>query len=636
MSITSTPGFRALLIGAVLLVGTWLSLRGPLSAITERGVIEGLEEEPFFPPADPRADAVLAEARATAIALAANETVAGGSTADLGAETWILSWYFPTAAAHRGPHTRTLGPGGAASAVQQVFAGLPESARTPAAVGTSTFKVDLLLTGRRPLPPNGGYSGAALDPGLDGIELRDASGSFLFLPAWSAERAISRRKIAGVARKRAATGGWSEARAQAAPLHAFRTRSWVEAIGGGAPARPTARSNVEFLASDAATLREAIKHGVAFLVRETDPRGKITYRYSPDTDTTSGGYNMLRHAGTAYSMFQVYRLLRDDAVFDAAARAMGYYRDRMREDRQHPGEWFILDKGGKRKRAKLGGAGLGLLAWVEMEKARPGSADHEAMFGLARHILRMQNPDGSFESFYDWDGKERGKRKSTFYPGEAMLGLVRLHQLTGEERWLDAAERGADYLVNHRWVALGLRIYTPLDHWLIQALEELDRVRPDRRRAEYAFAMAAVIARHKLLDPQTAPPDLLGGDVAGLSSLPSSANAGSFGEALSAAARLERRTRPDETRVLGWAKANVGMQLRNQFTEANSWFLADPDRAHGGFRFKPNDHEIGNDYVQHNISGLFGLLQLIDADVPDIGIVVGAADRSPALLEAIR
>lgn len=625
------------------LVGFWMWVGAPLSVILQRGAIEGLEDEPFYPPADPRADAILASARSVLSQLAAGQPrpspqdlrARWPGLADLGDGPWLLTLYVPTAEDHRGPHLQRVEGGRIAEAVQSLYEALPAAARTEGSIAAMRLKLDLLLPGRRALPMDGGYQGVAVDPGLDGIELSDAEGAFLFLPSWSVERKYKRRRIVRRAQQAAVSGGWTKKRSRAAKPSAFRTRAWIESVDGEGPARPTARANVPLESMDAAAVRQAIRIGGDYLVRETDHRGKITYRYRPESDTTGGGYNILRHAGTTYSMFQVFRLTGDEKVFDAASRAMRYYRARMKEDAAHPGEWFILDGGGKRQRAKLGGAGLGLLALVEMEKARPGSSDYEAMFGLARHILRQQHPDGSFESFYNWDGEERTTRKSIFYPGEALLGLTRLHQLTGDERWLDAAERGADYLVNHRWVALGLRINVPLDAWLIQALEELDRVRPDERRADYAFAIAAVIARHKLMDPAVTPPDFVGGDIGGLSSLPMSSNAGSFGEALSAGARLEARRRPGATTCRTWAERNMGMQLRNQFTEANSWFLADPVRAHGGFHNRPNDHEIGNDVVQHNISGLFGLLQLMDPSTPDIGLVVGPAERSEGLRRAM-
>jgi hypothetical protein len=618
----------------------WLG--APLSALIYRGVIEGQEDEPFYPPADPRADAILASTRSVLEDLSVGLPLPASQDlraewpvlADLGDGPWHISLYVPTRNRHRGPHVQVMGAGGVSQAAQSLFEAIPASVRTQELIEEVRLKLDLVLPGRRDLPRNGGYQGLAVDHGLDGIELSDAEGAFLFLPSWSAERKLKRRRIVRTARQTAVEAGWSEARAAAATESAFRTRSWVEAWGTG-PARPVARANLPIEDIDAATVRRAIRFAGDYLVRETDPRGKITYRYQAEHDKTGKGYNMLRHAGTTYSMLQVYRLTGDEEVFDAAVRALRYFRARMKEDEAHPGEWFILDGGGRRKRAKLGGAGLGLLAHVEMEKARPGSTDYEAMFGLARHIDRMQHEDGSFESFYDWDGKERTTRKSIFYPGEAILGLTRLHQLTGDERWLDVAERGADYLVNDRWVALGLRIYVPPDAWLIQALEELDRVRPDQRRADYAFAIAAQIARHKLMDPEVTPPDLVGGDLSGLASLPLSSNAGSFGEALSAAARLEARRRPEESECRTWADRNMGLSLRNQFTEGNSWFLPNPTRSHGAFRNRPNDHMLGNDIVQHNISGLFGLLQLMDPQTPNIGAVVGPDERSEGLRRAM-
>jgi hypothetical protein len=33
--------------------------------------------------------------------------------------------------------------------------------------------------------------------------------------------------------------------------------------------------------------------------------------------------------------------------------------------------------------------------------------------------------------------------------------------------------------------------------------------------------------------------------------------------------------------------------------------------------------EIRNDHVQHNLSGLFGILSLYDANAPDIALYVG-------------
>jgi hypothetical protein len=116
---------------------------------------------------------------------------------------------------------------------------------------------------------------------------------------------------------------------------------------------------------------------------------------------------------------------------------------------------------------------------------------------------------------------------------------------------------------------------------------------------------------------------MLGAGLSGVSSLPHSATAGSFGEALSAAARLEARRRPGQTRFRTFALYNAEYNLRNQYWGPNEYNLPDRARCHGAFRVKPDNGEIRNDHVQHSMSGLFGLLDLLDDTAPDIGWVPG-------------
>jgi hypothetical protein len=75
---------------------------------------------------------------------------------------------------------------------------------------------------------------------------------------------------------------------------------------------------------------------------------------------------------------------------------------------------------------------------------------------------------------------------------------------------------------------------------------------------------------------------------------------------------------------------NANFQLRNQFWGPNSYYLPNPQRSSGGFRVKQDFAEVRNDHVQHNLSGLFGLLDLLDDSAPDIGWVVPPAQRPGA------
>jgi len=629
--------YGAAIVVSVIVLLMWSQYGDLLWAGMQRGSLPGNSIESFFPPEDPRATALLAAARQSLDEISGRnpgEPLAGGTAAvELGAERWFLSLYTPGLGVIQWGPGMTSVDGDIAQSVQTLWEQLPATHRLPEVAATARLKLDVIRGEERGFPYDGGFKGVALDKGLDGIVLRSSKGEeFYFLPSWGVEqesrrkrskggryeyRSLARSRIHGRARKMAVERrGWTRAESREAEFAAFRTWSWVESGPGGGQAVALARANSDVGAPTPALLRTRIKMAADYLKRETAANGRLTYDYKAGWDKDAGGYNILRHAGTVYSMFQAYRLQPDPELLDAGRRAVNFYLSKMREDVDHRGEWFVV---WKRRRAKLGGVGLGLCMLVEFEKASPGSVDPARLEGMARHIERMQNQDGSFESFFNYDDRKLSSRKSIYYSGEAILGLVRLHQLTGDQHWLDVAVRSADYLVNKRWVSLGLRIYIPPDAWLLQALEEMDRVSPDQRRAEYALAIGEVIAGIKLMDPQDTPPDLLGAGLSGLQRLPHAATAGSFGEALTAAARLEQRVRPGEERFRRFALYNAGFQLRNQFTAANSYYLPNPTRSFGGFRAFPDAAEIRNDHVQHNLSGFFGLLDLLDERAPDIG-----------------
>ena len=97
--------------------------------------------------------------------------------------------------------------------------------------------------------------------------------------------------------------------------------------------------------------------------------------------------------------------------------------------------------------------------------------------------------------------------------------------------------------------------------------------------------------------------------------------------------RLEERRRPGESRFRTFALHNASFQLRNQFWGPNSYYLPNPARALGGFRVKQDFAEVRNDHVQHNLSGLFGLLDLLDPSAPDIGLIIEGSGALPGGVE---
>ncbi len=124
----------------------------------------------------------------------------------------------------------------------------------------------------------------------------------------------------------------------------------------------------------------------------------------------------------------------------------------------------------KRKEAKLGGAGLALIALVAQERAIPGSANVAELARLGRFVTFMQKPDGGFNSKYFTDaGGPNDGWTSLYYPGEAALGLLMLHELATDPAWLEGAVNALGYLATKR---KGRARVEP-DHWALIATGRL-------------------------------------------------------------------------------------------------------------------------------------------------------------------
>ncbi len=221
-------------------------------------------------------------------------------------------------------------------------------------------------------------------------------------------------------------------------------------------------------------LRAGIIEATAYLDTACDSSGRFAYRIHLDKELRIGReYNMLRHAGSIYSMCMAQEVNPTDANRDAILRAINY----MRTTSLSPVEgndsilavWTLPHITGYPLKAKLGGAGLGLIAMASTESLFPGTVPLEEMQGLARFIQFMQRENGAFNSYYYADQGPDTTSTSQYYPGEAALGLILLYELDGNTEWLEIALNGIGYLANERD---GAWLVEP-DHWSLLATARL-------------------------------------------------------------------------------------------------------------------------------------------------------------------
>lgn len=389
-------------------------------------------------------------------------------------------------------------------------------------------------------------------------------------------------------------------RAADVQLRRFRTLAFVEDGLHQAAIDLTGSGSLEEINRE--RLNRAAHLGGDYLIRAQKNDGSFHYDYDPYAESASGrDYNILRHAGATIALFQLYEATHATRYVEAARRAVVYLKSRFR--RARPGEaLYVLDDDGK---AKLGAGGLALIALALQMRLDARSADPAKALRLANLILHMQARDGSFASYYALQG-EPEDRQSLYYPGEALLGLIELYRLTGDQRLIAAARRGADYLIETQTRMAAL----PPDAWLMQALEGLFAIKRDSRYARHAIALAEVMISTQYTSTQAPVAVYVGGYRPGV---PRATPAASRAEGLLAALRLARLTEDARAAPIAEAlKLSARFQLSQQFTADNSFYLASPERAAGGFRESLTSARIRIDYVQHNISALLGIARTVE------------------------
>lgn len=469
------------------------------------------------------------------------------------------------------------------------------------------LKIDLLI-GTGPERHFDEDGRADLDPTEEGLWLVDDD--LLLLP----EELTSRRLIkdgdlqSGRLRRYLAEGPRSDIAPEGNPGRvgaAYRTARFDSFVEGddGLPAR-LYRGNDRAPSVAPRSLLESARLGGDYLVRHQRPDGNFDYEVDPTKDRLLDGYNLLRHAGSCYALFELHRATGDPRYLEAGRRgveALLRHARGPRDDDSDADFEAIVSPG---EEAKLGGAALAILAMVEHQRVS-GDARWLGRSGrLARFLLDQQRENGSFASKYFYGAPDPKPFVSIYYPGEAILALSRLHRLDGDSRWLEAARRGADYLIDGRDAGKATADL-PHDHWLLMALAELDDLVGDPRYAAHGARIAEAI-----LGAQRTASDRLDW-IGTFYDPPRSTPTATRAEALVAMHHLALRTGRETRPYVGALMRMAAFQRRCQLAVDNALYLPRPDRALGGFRRSLTRWEIRIDYVQHNVSALLGLREIL-------------------------
>lgn len=351
-------------------------------------------------------------------------------------------------------------------------------------------------------------------------------------------------------------------------------------------------------------LLSAARHGGQYLTRAVGDNGRFVYRYLPKADRVPKKYNILRHAGTVYSMLELYEFTGETELLRAAHKAIEYLLLSVKPSLDENQNIECIVENGY---AKLGGNALTVIALAKYIAVTGDTQYMPVMLRLGRWIQNAQRESGEFymqkQSYPDGEVTDF---VSQYYPGEALLAMTRIYALDPHDAWLDVAERGAQYLINVRDYGLPPSKLIH-DHWLLYALNELYRHRQNSLYLEHALKITHSITQRQNREP--AYPDWLGSYYHPPRSTPTATRT----EGLCATYLLARdfADQQEAEKILETIRLAVPFQLQTQFRPESVLYLENPQRSLGGFHRSLTNFEIRIDYVQHNISSLLNYYRII-------------------------
>lgn len=341
-------------------------------------------------------------------------------------------------------------------------------------------------------------------------------------------------------------------------------------------------------AIDPPLIRRSIRLAGDWFLRQMNPEtGLLEYMYLPSKNAYSGKNNQVRQTAALWAMAALGDFLGDPRLKEHSAAGLRHYLSFMKEEQQTS---FIELEG----ESSLAYSAFAVLALIH----QPDYPDREELLRrLAEGILGQQQEDGSLRTYFLSD-KNTG---TDYYPGEAMLALMRLYQETKDTRYRDAVQRAFSYYRDY-WRGNKNTAFVP---WQTQAYFLLYRDQPDPELAAFIYEMNDwLIDTHQPLESPYK--DLLGG----FKKNPSNSTA-SYAEGINDAYALAvlRGDKEKAEKYRASLRGALRFALATQYTEENAFYLDEPEKAIGGFRQSLVNNEQRIDYTQHCV---FALLKALD------------------------
>jgi len=322
-------------------------------------------------------------------------------------------------------------------------------------------------------------------------------------------------------------------------------------------------------------IKESISLSLDWFLNNTDPvTNMLEYEYYPSTDSYSTSNNHVRQLAGLWAITES-----SDPMINTT---LNYYLNY----KNSTDNYSFLNISG----SKIAYNAFLILALINT----PNYPMCDTLLKeFADGILAMQRDDGS----YNTDFLYETSTGIDYYPGESMLSLMKLYQVTKDNRYLDSVEKAFTYYRTY-WRENPNTAFIP---WHTQTYKLLHQETNNSELADFIFEMNDwLIDNYQIVEDEY--PDKIGGFPKNTPRCSTSSYMESINDAYSVAVDIK-----DTSHIEKYAQSiKIGTRfiLQTQFNNQNSFYLENTSRAIGGFKYSLTDNRQRNDMTQHAVLAL--------------------------------
>lgn len=373
------------------------------------------------------------------------------------------------------------------------------------------------------------------------------------------------------------------------------TDSEAEPANAAATATSTPNTAPSIVPFPDSPLKESLIAAGAYLVRQQLSNGELSYQVNVLTGERDFSPSYVRLIAGTGALFTVCRVSGDEEYCQAGDRALDHYLDRLIVDPLHfPGACFYTSG-----TCQLGGSALAVDAiykrWQATGDFQYGERDLLIIAkNLGYFIASLRKPEGGFYHTFDphYAGTIDPDYFVTYFPGESLLALLELHEMTGNEFWLAQAREVNDFMITQTVTE---------DHWHSYALQMFARLdRLTSADKSYARQIAQTV---------------IDGQVRSLNPTNTSISTATKIEALASLAQAFYLSDEDHEWLDAEIRTFITFVRARQLPETNCTWIVDEDMVDkfgGGIFSSCEEPTVRVDGLQHYINGITAYLEYQD------------------------